>query len=57
MRRSLGDALKECLWRNHNEECANWSISELQMKKRSPKSESTQKIKQDKPFQKILTFG
>ena len=27
------------------------------MKKRNPKLESTRKIEQDKPFQKILTFG
>ena len=45
--------LEECLWRNHNEEYANWPILEFQMKKRSPKSKSTQKTEQDKLFRKF----
>ena len=49
MRRSL----KECLWRNHSEECANWSISEFQMKKQSPKLESMRKTKQNRQFWKF----
>ena len=44
---------EECLWRNHNEECANWPILEFQMKKRSLKLESTQKTKQDRSFRKF----
>ena len=55
MRRSLG-CLEECLWRNHNEECANGPNLEFQMKKRSPKLESTQKTEQDRPFLEILTL-
>ena len=56
MRRSFKNAVK-CLWRNHNEECANWPILELQMKKRSLKLESTRKTEQDRPLSEILTFG
>ena len=44
---------EECLWRNHNEEYANWPISELQMKKRSPKLKFTRKTEQYRPLWKF----
>ena len=53
MRRSLWRCLEECLWKNHNEEYANWPILEFQMKKQSPKLESTRKTEQDRPFRKF----
>ena len=53
MRRSLGDAVKNVFRRNHNEECANWPILELQMKKMSPKLEFTRKTEQNRPCWKF----
>ena len=41
---SMRRCLKECPWRNHNAKCANWPILEFQMKKRSSKLESTEKL-------------
>ena len=41
-------------WKNHDEECANWLILELQLKEQNPKLESMWKFEPERLFQEFL---
>ena len=41
-------------WKNHDEECANWLILELQLKEQNPKLESIRKFEPERLFQEFL---
>ena len=40
-------------WKNHDEECANWLILELQLKEQNPKLESMWKFEPERLFQEF----